>query len=294
MAKRKKVPYIARDIAVQLPLGQTISRDIIERARREILQAEDNAVFAALDNAANFAPIDEQGEAEAAVDEVEEIPPPLAPVEPERVIIHAQNGNDLYWNAAQNRWLIVGVPEEDQPAPPPRLQATQAAYRFRELVPERVERVIGRVDALPDVMYPPDPLAPAPVDEPAPLYERQVQFNAAVRDAKKIKLESKSRGTEPMYFEDLSNEQKIEVMKREFITILKSVFDNPESLKAYVTNKKLSREQAKQIFKNLHKLNMNKCPCCRKFDQKLLTTPIDRELEPLIDIAQSSAKSRSY
>jgi hypothetical protein len=255
MAKRKKALY--------KPAG------IIERARQEIQAIEDAAVFAALDNAANALepepfPADEAGEPEAAIDEVEEIPPPLAVPEPERIVIHAQNGNDLYWNEVQNRWLIVGIPEEEQPAPPPRLrvEAAQAPLRFAQ------NQVVGRVD----------------IGLDAPIY----------RTYTKLKEEKKSRGTEPMYFEDLSNQEKIDVMKREFITLLKSVFDNPESLKVYITNKTLSKEQAKQIFKNLHKLNANKCPCCRRFDSRLLGTPIDRELEPLIDIAQSTARSRSY
>lgn len=273
--KKKKIPYIGRDAA------PTFSPQF----RAE----EDLSVFAALANAA--APIEpeaEAGEPEAALNEVEEIPLP----DLEQVIIHAQNGNRLYWNAVQNRWLIVGIPEEEQISPPPRLQVHAQWDDNRFVFHEHLGH--------------PDDGAPAPAAAPPlnffneligdrPISQRQAREAELDQTDKKSKIKFKSkRNTEPMHFEDLSNEGKIDVMKREFITVLKSVFDNPESLKSFITNKKLSREQAKLIFKNLHKFNKNKCPCCRQFDQKLLTTPIDTELEPLIDIAQSSAKSRTY
>lgn len=98
-----------------------------------------------------------------------------------------------------------------------------------------------------------------------------------------------------MYFTDLSVPDRIAYTKKEFLVIVKSVFENPESLKSFVDQKKLSNEQSKLIFKFVNKLNSKTCMCCRKFDQsKLQMGPVERELEPLLDIAQTNVKAKAY
>lgn len=117
--------------------------------------------------------------------------------------------------------------------------------------------------------------------------------NPPVRELSFKKISTKTRVSK-MRFEDLDETSKIEYMKREFNYLVKFIFDNPEGLKALVVEKKLSKEQAKLIFKNINCLNSSTCLCCRRFDQKLLKKPIEPELEPLIDLAQATAKSKSY
>lgn len=98
-----------------------------------------------------------------------------------------------------------------------------------------------------------------------------------------------------MYFAELSFRNKILYTKREFITLAKATFDNPEILKGFVNEKKISNDQSKIIVKFIHKLNSKTCVCCRKFDQsKLQLTPVEIELEPLLEIAQGNVKSRTY
>lgn len=98
-----------------------------------------------------------------------------------------------------------------------------------------------------------------------------------------------------MYFQDLSIPDRITFTKREFSALVKNIFEHPETLKTLVNEKKLSNDQTKIILKIIHKMNSKTCVCCRRFDAaKLQLSPIDRELEPLLDIAQSNVKSRTY
>lgn len=97
------------------------------------------------------------------------------------------------------------------------------------------------------------------------------------------------------YFADLPIEHKILYTKREFSALVKNIFEHPEMLKALVNEKKLSNEQSKIVLKIIHKMDSKTCVCCRRFDaNKLQLSPIERELEPLLDIAQTNVKARTY
>jgi hypothetical protein len=189
-------------------------------------------------------------------------PPP--PAEP--VVINALNGNQLYWSAQHNRWLIQGLPEAEQIAPQPPLPRPFFA-------------------GVPQVELPYIPLDVNPLD--APRYIREAK-------AKSAYYKAKTKPVKPMQFDDLDNGDKVEIMKQEFMLLVKTTFEKPDSLNAYVVSNKLSKDQAKAIFKQLRNFNSNKCMCCPKFDGKLLKTPIDRDLEPLIDLAQTTARARNY
>ena len=100
-----------------------------------------------------------------------------------------------------------------------------------------------------------------------------------------------------MTFDDLSMRDKVAYTKREFIIIVKTIFENPENIKAYVNNKSISNDQSKDIIRCIfsEKLNSKKCSCCRRFDQnKLQLTPIEEVFEPLLEIAKTNVKSRRY
>jgi hypothetical protein len=98
-----------------------------------------------------------------------------------------------------------------------------------------------------------------------------------------------------MYFTDLNPKDKITFTKREFSALVKSIFENPELLKIYVNEKKISNDQSQIVLKHIMKLNSKACVCCRKFDVgKLSMMPIEKDLEPLLDIAQANVKVKSY
>lgn len=97
------------------------------------------------------------------------------------------------------------------------------------------------------------------------------------------------------YFTDLSVPDRIAYTKREFSSVVKSVFENPEILKNLINEKKISNDQSKIILKTVNKLNSKTCACCRRFDpSKLQMGPIEKELEPLLDIAQNVVKAKTY
>jgi hypothetical protein len=97
-----------------------------------------------------------------------------------------------------------------------------------------------------------------------------------------------------MSFDGLSQENKVAYVKQEYNSLIKNIFEHPETLKQYILDKKLSNKQAKDIFSVLNGANISKCGCCRQFDPKLLKTPLNPELEPLIDLAQASARAKYY
>jgi hypothetical protein len=108
--------------------------------------------------------------------------------------------------------------------------------------------------------------------------------------AKKFKVK-----TTKMQFDGLSILDKITLTKREFAAIVKTIFEHPEVLKGLVSEKKLTHKQSKIIFAYVNKLNAMNCACCRKFNPSLLkATPIEKELEPLLDIAQTNVKTRMH
>lgn len=105
----------------------------------------------------------------------------------------------------------------------------------------------------------------------------------------------KYKKTKPMNFEGLNIRDRIHLTKKEFAAIVKTIFEHPEGLKVLVTEKKLTNKQSKAIFTCVNKLNAMNCACCRKFNPSLLKlTPIETELEPLLDIAQNNVKTRTY
>jgi hypothetical protein len=96
-------------------------------------------------------------------------------------------------------------------------------------------------------------------------------------------------------FLDLSINDKVTYIKREFSALVKNIFENPETLKGLINDKKLSNDQSKIILKVIDSFNSKTCSCCRRFDSnKLQLSPIQPELEPILDIAQGNVKARSY
>lgn len=96
-------------------------------------------------------------------------------------------------------------------------------------------------------------------------------------------------------FTDLPINDKIQYTKREFSNIIKNVFENPEVLKTFIGDKKISNEQSKSVLKLVNALNSKTCACCRRFDPtKLQMSPVDKDLEPILDIAKDNVKTRSY
>jgi hypothetical protein len=99
-----------------------------------------------------------------------------------------------------------------------------------------------------------------------------------------------------MMFKDFGIRDQVSLIKNEFVALAKLIFEHPECIKdKFIDSKKLTNSQAKEIFLSVDKLNMADCSCCRKLNINLLKSrPVDKELEPLIDIAQSVAKSKQY
>lgn len=98
------------------------------------------------------------------------------------------------------------------------------------------------------------------------------------------------------YFLDFSVSDRIGLVKKEFIALVRKVFDKPQELKVMITAGKLSNEQGKAILTKLPQLAVSSdCVCCRKFDQqKLQLQPVERALEPLLDMACEVARAKNY
>jgi hypothetical protein len=105
-------------------------------------------------------------------------------------------------------------------------------------------------------------------------------------------ITSQQMKEKPMSFDGLTQENKVAHIKQEYNSIIKCIFEHPETLKQLVVDKKLSNKQAKEIFAVLNTANTSVCGCCRIFDPKKLKTPLNPELEPLIDLAQEKAKAK--
>lgn len=98
-----------------------------------------------------------------------------------------------------------------------------------------------------------------------------------------------------MLFIDLGHRDQIRVIKDEFVIIVRSIFERPNSLKQYVNNGQVDNDQSQAIFKSINELNDRPCVCCRHFAyHKLCLTPIDKTLEPLLEIAKINVKTRNY
>lgn len=96
-------------------------------------------------------------------------------------------------------------------------------------------------------------------------------------------------------FNELNKFDRIRLVKAEFMSLVSLIFNNPEQLKVFVENKQLSIGQAKNVFRTVNSFNSNSCFCCRKFDQrKVLFHPIDQNLQPIIDIAQSILQNKKF
>ena|SRR5277367_2927991 len=95
-------------------------------------------------------------------------------------------------------------------------------------------------------------------------------------------------------FDQLHPADKAKHAKKEFQSIVRAIFENPEVLKALIKQKLLTIAQSKAIIKSVNKLNSKECGCCRIFDYNKIQLPISKELEPIIDIAQFNLKTRTF
>jgi hypothetical protein len=96
-------------------------------------------------------------------------------------------------------------------------------------------------------------------------------------------------------YDDLAIGMQVQLIKNEFVAIVRRVFETPSILRTYIADKKLSSAQAKTILTAVDKLNASPCACCRTFNpSKLKLAPTDEELEPLIDIARAALKTRHF
>jgi hypothetical protein len=98
----------------------------------------------------------------------------------------------------------------------------------------------------------------------------------------------------PMKFEQLPLSDKARFAKQEFQNIIRSIFEQPETLKTMIADKKLTVAQAKAIIKSVNKLNAMDCGCCRRFDAAKLPLPIQKELDPIINIAYVNVRTKNY
>jgi hypothetical protein len=98
-----------------------------------------------------------------------------------------------------------------------------------------------------------------------------------------------------MKFSALGSSDQVKVMKTEFTNMVKSLFDNPEQLKQFVNDKKISIEQAKSIIVCVNRFNAMECGCCRRFEpQKLNAVPLDKNLEPILDLVQENIRRKEF
>jgi hypothetical protein len=95
------------------------------------------------------------------------------------------------------------------------------------------------------------------------------------------------------YYADLSIGDKITVIKREYSEFIKTIFHKPESLQSLVDQNKITIGQAKSIIKSLEKLNASDCVCCRRYSpDKLKLKPIDKDLDPLLEVARDMMRKK--
>lgn len=97
-----------------------------------------------------------------------------------------------------------------------------------------------------------------------------------------------------MKFEQLPPNDKIRYAKQEFQSVVRNIFEHPEMIRNLIDSKKLTILQSKAIIKSINKLNTYECGCCRRFDATKLQFPIQKDLEPIIDIAQSNVRTKNY
>lgn len=98
-----------------------------------------------------------------------------------------------------------------------------------------------------------------------------------------------------MRFSDLNSQEKIKTIKLEFTSTMRQIFEYPEILKEYVEKKQITDDDANNLVKVIDELNFKTCACCRKFDEtKLQMTPIKQEFIPILTLAQTIVKDRSF
>jgi hypothetical protein len=97
-------------------------------------------------------------------------------------------------------------------------------------------------------------------------------------------------------FSDFSPGDKVILIKQEFTTLVKSIFDTPEVLKTFIDQKLIDNKQSKSILQLINSFNSKTCVCCRRYDQAKVNKmiPINSELEPLVDMARSIAEKKLY
>lgn len=98
-----------------------------------------------------------------------------------------------------------------------------------------------------------------------------------------------------MTFDKLTQTQQAQYVKKEFLDLIKYFFDYPGSLLDFVKNKKITVSDGLVVLKELNTLNKHACICCRAFDNsKLSLSPINDKFIPILDIAQDTAKKKTY
>ena len=89
---------------------------------------------------------------------------------------------------------------------------------------------------------------------------------------------------------NISDNDKVAAIKKEFIKLLSDIFHYPETIKKLEAENKIITEQIGYITKTVSSLNSKTCGCCKKFDEKKLVYPLSVEFEPLLKIAQETVK----
>lgn len=96
-------------------------------------------------------------------------------------------------------------------------------------------------------------------------------------------------------FNQLNPMQQIQFTRTEFMHIAKALFESPEMMKQWLLDKWITNEQAKAVLTGLDRLSRKNCYCCKRFDQMLVAmTPIDQDLQPLLEIAKRTVKAKLY
>lgn len=98
-----------------------------------------------------------------------------------------------------------------------------------------------------------------------------------------------------MHFDEMSVNDRVKTIKKDYTNYVKAIFDDPSQLKGLITNKKITPDNARNILRKVNSFNAKDCACCRRFDMsKLQMGPLDPELEPLLDIVQETARKKNY
>lgn len=102
-------------------------------------------------------------------------------------------------------------------------------------------------------------------------------------------------GKKAVQFNQLDPMTQISHTRNEFVRLIKNLFESPELLKHWITEKRITNDQAKLVIAAIDKLSRKNCYCCKRFDQFLLAmTPIENEFQPILEIAKQTVKEKLY